>query len=196
MSIASKLYHPIYGQMDQHWATHCKPFADKIVALFPPSRDGRYQGYFAIVDDERGTFIQIGGREFHADTLEQAFKDATPYLGEYVIELQAGEIMADEYLSEDKMLWARVKDLQDALEGMVWQFAYSANDSERKWISTGGLSALEYAFWVLGWPDPKYVEEGDCAYENCHRWPTCGLPTPEGYKRVCGEHFSMLDKAQ
>ena len=87
---------------------------------------------------------------------------------------------------------AKIKELQDALEGMVLQFAYPSDNPPR--ISTGGLSALEYAFKVLGWPDPKLTPEYCCQYGRCKRVATCGTPTKKGYKRVCGEHFRKLNK--
>lgn len=103
--------------------------------------------------------------------------------------------MSDEYISEDKMLWARATLLHDALEDMVWQFGHRSHNAERKWICTGGLSTLEHAFEVLGWPDPKYVEDGDCAYDGCHAWPTCGIPTDKGYQRLCGKHYQITRQA-
>ncbi len=48
---------------------------------------------------------------------------------------------------------------KDALEDMVEQFAYSGTDHGKPCLSTGGLSALEHAFGVLGWDDPHVVEE-------------------------------------
>jgi hypothetical protein len=36
---------------------------------------------------------------------------------------------------------------------MAWQFAFHGNDASRKWLYTGGLSALEGAFGALGWDD-------------------------------------------
>jgi len=44
--------------------------------------------------------------------------------------------------------------LREALEDMVYQFAYSRTQDGEVIISTGGLSALEDAFETLGWPDP------------------------------------------
>lgn len=48
------------------------------------------------------------------------------------------------------------EDLRGALEDMVWQFGYKFNGKGRTAasISTGGLSALEWAFDVLDWDDP------------------------------------------
>jgi hypothetical protein len=90
----------------------------------------------------------------------------------------------------------QVAQLHEALEDMVWQFAYRSHDSKRKWLTTGGLSALESAFDVLGWDDPHYVEEGGCDHPECKAWDTCGTPTQDGYKRLCSEHyFATLKKS-
>lgn len=77
---------------------------------------------------------------------------------------------------------------RDVVEDMVFQFAYRDNDNERRWLSAGGLSALEYAFEALGWDDPHYIETDGCEHPGCARWSTCGTPTPDGYKRLCSEH--------
>lgn len=62
----------------------------------------------------------------------------------------------------------------EALEDMTWQFAYRSHDAKRKWLTTGGLSALESAFAALGWDDPHYVEECGCEHPGCTAWATCG----------------------
>lgn len=84
-------------------------------------------------------------------------------------------------------------ELKKALEDMVFQFAYEFDNPPR--IGTGGLSALEHAFNVLGWPDPKPVPERQCQYGKgkCQTTATCGTPTKKGYKRVCGKHFRLLN---
>lgn len=87
---------------------------------------------------------------------------------------------------------ARIKELQDALEDMVLQFAYPFDNPPR--IGTGGLGALEHAFRVLGWSDPKPLPERKCQYGRCGKTATCVTPTKKGYKRVCGEHFRRLNK--
>jgi len=51
-------------------------------------------------------------------------------------------------------------DFRGVVKDLVWQFAYRGNDHSGKWLSTGGLSALEGAFKALGWNDPYYVEGG------------------------------------
>lgn len=97
---------------------------------------------------------------------------------------------------EIAMLWSRATRLQDALEDMVWQFGHRSVNAKGKFICSGGLSTLEYAFGILGWEDIHYVEEGGCQYEGCLDWDTCGIPVKGGYKRVCGKHYQELDKTQ
>ena len=77
---------------------------------------------------------------------------------------------------------------REVVEDLVCQFAYHGNDDTRHWLHTGGLSALESAFDALGWDDPHYMAEGGCEHDGCHKWATCGTPTPEGYKRLCSDH--------
>ena len=81
---------------------------------------------------------------------------------------------------------------KDALIGMVQQFAYWSDTAGG--YTTGGLSALEDAFSVLGWTDPMPDMEVRCQRPGCMRQATCGTPTPEGYKRLCGEHYAEAEK--
>jgi hypothetical protein len=53
----------------------------------------------------------------------------------------------------------------EALEGMVYQFAYWSDTAGG--FCTGGLSALEDAFEVLGWEDPHPVPEVRCDEPGC-----------------------------
>ena len=83
---------------------------------------------------------------------------------------------------------------RDALESMVRQFAHWSDTAGGYW--TGGLSALEEAFDVLGWSDPMPAPEARCDEPGCMRQISCGTPTPvgtygaasTGYRRTCGEH--------
>ena len=52
-------------------------------------------------------------------------------------------------------------ELREALLDMVWQFGRIGTQDGKCVIRTGGLSALEQAFKVLGWDDPHYLPEGD-----------------------------------
>ena len=83
----------------------------------------------------------------------------------------------------------RITVLESALEGMVYQFAYSGDNPAT--LRTGGLSALEEAFGVLGWTDPKPVPDLECDSEGCHKTATCGVPTKDGYKRLCLLHYDI-----
>lgn len=83
---------------------------------------------------------------------------------------------------------------REALEGMVRQFAYWSNTAGGYW--TGGLSALELAFEVLGWEDPHPAPEARCDEPGCLEQISTGWPTQPGgttqnggYRRTCGEHF-------
>ena len=85
---------------------------------------------------------------------------------------------------------------EDALEDMCFQFAYTVETREGPALGTGGLSALEYAFRVLGWDDPHYIPESVCQWEGCLKRATCGIPTKtKGYLRVCETHVINADNA-
>ena len=77
-----------------------------------------------------------------------------------------------------------VDEYRDALEDMVNQFAYWGNGG----YVTGGLSALEHAFAVLGWDEPHVVKELWCDEPGCRERITCGTRTTTGYRRTCSKH--------
>jgi hypothetical protein len=85
---------------------------------------------------------------------------------------------------------------REALEGMVRQFAHwSAGPTGGYW--TGGLSALEDAFEVLGWESPHPAPEMTCDEPGCWEFASCGWPTRPGgtgqnggYRRTCGDHMA------
>ena len=81
-----------------------------------------------------------------------------------------------------------IEELHAALESMTLQFAYRTLVRRRRNLNTGGLSALEEAFEALGWDDPHFVDWGGCENDGCNDWATVGMPTGEGYKRLCGAH--------
>lgn len=83
-------------------------------------------------------------------------------------------------------------DLKEFAEDVVYQFGYKINYDGRLHLTAGGLSTLEWAFNILGWEDPKPFPEGECEMDCCHEYATCGINTPDGYKRVCGKHFGKL----
>lgn len=79
----------------------------------------------------------------------------------------------------------------EALEGMIWQFAHRGTKNGKPIIWTGGLSALEDAFEVLGWDDPHYlpIEEGYCCeVKGCVEQDTIGTFWDGLYLRVCSTH--------
>jgi hypothetical protein len=84
-------------------------------------------------------------------------------------------------------------DYKEALEDMVWQFGYRGVKNNKPVIHTGGLSALESAFEVLGWDDPHYLpEEGyTCEVVGCVEPDTCGTHWGDNplYLRLCSEHY-------
>ena len=81
------------------------------------------------------------------------------------------------------------KRLKEALVDMVRQFAYNGHDKIAPFYHTGGLSALEHAFEVLGWEDPHSCPENKCQIDKCPEFATTGSPTKNGYKRMCGKHY-------
>ena len=85
-----------------------------------------------------------------------------------------------------------IEELHAALESMTLQFAYRTLVRRRRNLNTGGLSALEEAFEALGWDDPHFVPEGKCEDPACRKWASCGTPTPDGYKRLCYDHYSKV----
>lgn len=81
--------------------------------------------------------------------------------------------------------------LRDALEDMCVQFGHDCTCNGLPALTTGGLSALEYAFAALGWEDPHLIPWAKCDEPGCSKRASCGFPTPDGYRRTCGEHYRM-----
>ena len=82
------------------------------------------------------------------------------------------------------------EEVREALEGMVRQFAYWSTG--KGGYMTGGLSALEYAFDVLGWDDPHPAPEARCDEPGCMSRVEMGTPTPTGYRSTCSTHGHPL----
>src|SRR5262245_14954265 len=77
---------------------------------------------------------------------------------------------------------------------MVWQFGYQGVLGGRLILHTGGLGALEFAFAVLGWPDPYPVDDtSGCALADCSAWGTAVTTWPGDQSglmlRLCSEHY-------
>ena len=66
-------------------------------------------------------------------------------------------------------LLGKTEQLKEALFDMVNQFAYHGTKDGVKVIHTGGMSALEDAFDVLGLPDPCKEEEFESAIKNTEK---------------------------
>ena len=84
------------------------------------------------------------------------------------------------------------EEIKGFAEDVAYQFGYYFPIKDILYISTGGFSTLEWAFRILGWNDPHPVPECECEFPGCHEHATCGTPTKDGYKRVCGKHFAEL----
>ena len=84
------------------------------------------------------------------------------------------------------------EEIKGFAEDVAYQFGYYFPIKDMLYISTGGFSTLEWAFRILGWNDPHPVPECECEFPGCHEHATCGTPTKDGYKRVCGKHFAEL----
>jgi len=84
--------------------------------------------------------------------------------------------------------------LREALESMVNQFAYVGQDENGPTLLEIGYSAVREAFEALGWQSPKPIPERKCQAEGCKKEATCGTPTKDGYKRLCGSHYNEVNK--
>lgn len=86
-------------------------------------------------------------------------------------------------------------EYKEALEDMVNQFAYHFDGRSARRpnsIGTGGLSALEHAFSLLGMEDPTYMPKSSCDIQRCWKWPQAGIPFDDGdYLNVCSDHSAM-----
>lgn len=87
----------------------------------------------------------------------------------------------------------KVNTYKEALESMVWQFAYRGVKDNKPILWTAGLSALEEAFDALGWDNPKYFEDTDgviCDVKGCQDWVSNqGFNWHDtGYWCLCSKH--------
>ncbi len=94
--------------------------------------------------------------------------------------------------------WGKIEDYKEALEDMVWQFAYRFEDGT---LRTGGLSALESAFQTLGWKDPYKIKDCNgviCDVDGCCGFVSCqGCAWREtGYWCLCSEHCAKAINGQ
>ena len=117
--------------------------------------------------------------DLHTERLE--------YASEYIPLIDAANRLA---AYEDTGL--EPEEIKGFAEDVAYQFGYYFPIKDILYISTGGFSTLEWAFRILGWNDPHPVPECECEVPGCHEHATCGTPTKDGYKRVCGKHFVEL----
>ena len=124
---------------------------------------------------------------------EYALKDHKPVPGEFgTYEAFFDYSMAVKRLGHYEDTGLEPEEIKGFAEDVAYQFGYYFPIKDMLYISTGGLSTLERAFDILGWNDPHHVPECECEVPGCHEHATCGTPTKDGYKRVCGKHFAEL----
>jgi hypothetical protein len=100
-------------------------------------------------------------------------------------------LQTDQAEADKRIAQARAEE-REALEDMVRQFGHWS--TKVGGYSTGGLSTLENAFKILGWSDPHPMPGDRCQETGCLDQATCGIPTPQGYARLCGDHFIRRHK--
>jgi len=98
--------------------------------------------------------------------------------------------------------------LHEALEDMVFQFAYRSMRGKQRILHAGGLSALEHAFRVLGWTDPHVVLDNACEIAGCDQWHSCVGAYPRswakpgtlvalvGFGFLCYDHYATWNGPQ
>ena len=109
------------------------------------------------------------------------------------------DILGDEYDLDRLRELVEVRDkLREFAEDVTRQFGYHGTTSDgRPAYTTGGLSTLEWAWSLLGWPDPRPAPECECQEDECYEWATSGRPTPDGYKWLCSRHYwAYKDRAE
>lgn len=88
------------------------------------------------------------------------------------------------------------EDLIATIEDLVSQFAYEgATRGGLPALTTGGLSALENAFEILGWTDPHPAPWRRCEYgkPRCKKWYGGIWPIDGTYMRLCSDHIDLSD---
>ena len=104
---------------------------------------------------------------------------------------QIEDILGDDYDLDRLRELVEARDtLKEFAEDVARQFGYRGTTPDgRAAYTAGGLSTLEWAWSLLGWPDPKPAPECECQEEGCHEWANGGRPTPDGYKWLCSRHY-------
>ena len=136
---------------------------------------------------ERLTYRDANGEAWYSDAGTEA--DRLHFIADME------DILGDEYdLDRLRELVEADKTLKEFAEDVARQFGYHGTTPDgRPAYTTGGLSTLEWAWSLLGWPDPKPASECECQEEGCHEWATSGRPTPDGYKWLCSRHFAAYE---
>lgn len=127
------------------------------------------------------------------DCFEYALKDHKAVPGEFgTYDAFFDYSMAVKRLGHYENTGLEPEEIKGFAEDVAYQFGYYFPIKDILYISTGGLSTLEWAFRILGWNDPHPVPECECEVPGCHEYATCRTPTKDSYKRVCGKHFAEL----
>ena len=114
----------------------------------------------------------------------------------HMIELEQEVCQLKSRLAAYEDIGLEPEEIKGFAEDVAYQFGYYFPIKDILYISTGGFSTLEWAFRILGWNDPHPVPECECEFPGCHKHATCGTPTKDGYKRVCGKHFAELTREE
>ena len=131
------------------------------------------------------------------DCFEYALKDHKAVPGEFgTYDAFFDYSMAVKRLGHYENTGLEPEEIKGFAEDVAYQFGYYFPIKDILYISTGGLSTLEWAFRILGWNEPHPVPECECEVPGCHEHATCGTPTKDGYKRVCGKHFAELAREE
>lgn len=114
-----------------------------------------------------------------------------PVTGLYYRLAAIEDILGDDYDLDRLRELVEARDtLKEFAEDVARQFGYRGTTPDgRAAYTAGGLSTLEWAWSLLGWPDPKPAPECECQEEGCHEWANGDRPTPDGYKRLCSRHY-------
>lgn len=131
------------------------------------------------------------------DCFEYALKDHKAVPGEFgTYDAFFDYSMAVKRLGHYENTGLEPEEIKGFAEDVAYQFGYYFPIKDILYISTGGLSTLEWAFRILGWNDPHPVPECECEVPGCHEHANCGTPTKDGYKRLCGKHFAELAREE
>ena len=123
------------------------------------------------------------------------YVDRPSYMDVYQRLAAIEDILGEEYELDRLRELVEVRNtLEEFAEDVARQFGYHGTTPDgRPAYTTGGLSTLEWAWSLLGWPDPRPAPECECQEDGCHEWATGGRPTPDGYKWLCSRHFAAYE---